>query len=661
MASTLNVFLCAGLATLVYACIGLPLAARVAPRPLALMLAPALGWAVHSAAALPLFFLIGLSRASVVVVFAGAAVAAVAALWIERATAGDERALTRTTAIALIGAALLAMAVAAAILPKISAEGVALAAPAFDHSKVAMIDEMARLGVPPGNPFYGGAEGPARLVYYYLWHFSAAELSLLAQVSGWEADAALTWFTAFASLAAMIGLAVWLSGRGAAGLWVVALAATESLRPLLNGLFGAEAAQRVIGAPSGLGGWLFQTAWAPQHTASATSAVLATVLLVRLAERRSVTSLLMLALVMTAAFESSTWVGGIVLPLAMVPAALMLLMRARPQERVSIALYLAGAAFIALALISPFLHDQYQMAAAHGGALAIAPYAVLDPHFTSPLVRLANLPAFWLIFLVVEFPAFYIAGIVSLIVMLKQRAPPPERGAVTQAFAVLLLLSLGAAWLLASTLGFSNDLGWRAVLPAVLLLIVFAAAGLARLAPRPVSAAFAAALALVLLALPDGVRMIYANAVAAPNPAGKVFATTPALWQAVRRHAAPNERVANNPFFLAELTPWPGNISWALLSNRRSCFAGNTFTRPFSALSAPRSERIEAQFVRVFSGEGDADDIQQMAAQYHCTLAVLTPEDGAWSRDPFAASPSYRLVEATAAWRIYRLVTLAGR
>ncbi len=178
---------------------------------------------------------------------------------------------------------------------------------------------------------------------------------------------------------------------------------------------------------------------------------------------------------------------------------------------------------------------------------------------------------------------------------------------------------------------------------------------------EPASAAFAAALALVLLALPDGARMIYANVVAAPNPAGKVFATTPALWQAVRRHAAPNERIANNPYFLAELTPWPGNMSWALLANRRSCFAGNTFARPFSALSGPRSERIEAQFVRVFSGQGDADDVQQMAVQYHCTLAVLTPEDGAWSRDPFAASPSYRLVEATAAWRIYKLVTLAAR
>ena len=40
-------------------------------------------------------------------------------------------------------------------------------------------------------------------------------------VSGWEADAGLTWFTAFASLLVMIGVAVWIGGRAsaAAGAW----------------------------------------------------------------------------------------------------------------------------------------------------------------------------------------------------------------------------------------------------------------------------------------------------------------------------------------------------------------------------------------------------------------------------------------------------------
>ena len=43
---------------------------------------------------------------------------------------------------------------------------------------------------------------------------------------------------AFASLAVLIGLAVWISGRIAAALWVIALAATGSMRPLLYAAFG---------------------------------------------------------------------------------------------------------------------------------------------------------------------------------------------------------------------------------------------------------------------------------------------------------------------------------------------------------------------------------------------------------------------------------------
>ncbi len=98
--------------------------------------------------------------------------------------------------------------------------GVHLADPIFDHSKIAIIDAMTRQGLPPVNPVFGAVGAAGRLVYYYLWHFSAAELALPLRVSGWEADIGLTWFTAFASLTLMMGIAVWLSkrsGRGALG------------------------------------------------------------------------------------------------------------------------------------------------------------------------------------------------------------------------------------------------------------------------------------------------------------------------------------------------------------------------------------------------------------------------------------------------------------
>ena len=39
-------------------------------------------------------------------------------------------------------------------------------------------------------------------------------------------------------------------------------------------------------------------------------------------------------------------------------------------------------------------------------------------------------------------------------------------------------------------------------------------------------------------------------------------------------------------------------------------------------------------------------------------VVVVTAQDGAWRKDPFAASALYRLVEDDARWRIYRLAAV---
>ena len=130
---------------------------------------------------------------------------------------------------AFAAAAFVALLPAATILPKSSGGAVWLADATFDHAKIAIIDAMARLGLPPVNPVIGEAGASSGLAYYYLWHFSAAEIALVTSMSGWEADVGLTWFTAFASLSLMMGLAVWLSKRATAAIWVVALAAAGSL------------------------------------------------------------------------------------------------------------------------------------------------------------------------------------------------------------------------------------------------------------------------------------------------------------------------------------------------------------------------------------------------------------------------------------------------
>ena len=512
---------------------------------------------------------------------------------------------------------------------------------------------MTRQGLPPVDPVFGAAGPHGGFFYYYLWHFSAAELALPLRVSGWEADIGLTWFTAFASLSLLMGLAVWLSKRSAAAIWVVALAAAASLRAVLSWIFGSYALEPFLAPPTGFAGWLFQAAWAPQHLMSASCVVTAMLLIARYAQRQSVLLLLTLVLVVVAGFESSTYVGGVTFAIAALAAAPLLLAAIEPARRLRFFVGMAVAAVLAVCLAAPFLNNQLMAVAARGdnNPIVLRHFAVLGEMFPAALRRVLDWPAYWLVLLPIEFPATYVAGVIALVAMLRSGAPQPEKLA-TAALACLAAAGLLASWLLASTLGDNNDLGLRAVLPAASVLIAAAAAGMMLLPRRAVIAA--TAIGGLILSLPDTAAMIRSNVDGTPTPDGAVFAQAPELWQAVRRYAAPTARVANNPLFLQDLTPWPANMSWALLANRSSCFAGRELALALAPLSDDRREAINAQFVRVFAGEGTPQDVDDMARKYGCDVVVVVPQDKAWTNDPFASSPDYRLAEnRDGRWRIY--------
>jgi hypothetical protein len=626
MASPVNAALCALLATGFWSFLGYALIRHLLPRPLAIGAAPVVGWAVHSAATLPIFFLIGFSPVAVVAIATLCVAVSVATLKL----AANTDAAPAIPWWAFVAAAVLALAPAVAILPKITPGAVHLADPIFDHSKIAIIDAMTRQGLPPVDPVFGAAGPHGGFFYYYLWHYSAAGLALPLRVSGWEADIGLTWFTAFASLSLLMGLAVWLSKRSSAAIWVVALAAAASLRAVLGGVFGSYSLEPFLAPPTGFAGWLFQAAWAPQHLMSASCVVVAMLLIARYAQRQSVLLLLTLVLVVVAGFESSTYIGGITFAIAALPAAPLLLTAIEPGRRLRFCAGMAVAVVLVVCLAAPFLNNQLMAVAARGddNPIVLRHFAVLGAMFPVALRHVLDWPAYWLVLLPIELPATYVAGAIALIAMLRSGKPQSEKLA-TAALACLVAAGLLASWLLASTLGDNNDLGLRAVIAAT-------------------------AIGGLILSLPDTAAMIRSNVDGTPTPDGSTFAQTPELWSAVRRYAAPTARVANNPLFLQDLTPWPANISWALLANRSSCFAGRELALALAPLSDARREAINAQFVRVFAGEGTPGDISDMAKKYVCDVVVVVPQDKAWTNDPFATSPDYRLAEnRDGRWRIY--------
>jgi hypothetical protein len=655
MATPVNAVFCALVAAIFWSVLGYAIARHLLPRVLALGAAPVIGWAVFSAATLPILNLTGFSILAVI---------ALAALGLGLAGIGLRRPLAASDpptdpkwlAAAAIAAAILALAPALALLPKYSERGMHLAAPIFDHAKIAIIDAMTRQGLPPVNPVFAEAGGAGHLVYYYLWHFSAAALALPLHVTGWEADIGLTWFTAFASLTLMMSLAVWLSRRSGAAILVVALAASASLREVLNFFFGSYGLEPFLQQPNGFAGWLFQSAWVPQHLMAASGAIAAMLLLVHYTQRPKLSHIVTLALVVAASFESSAFVGGVTFAIAALAAAPLLLSAIEEKRRLTAILGLALAAALALGLAAPFIRDQFAFIAARGsaGAIGIHPFEVLGEMVPPTLRRILDLPAYWLILLPLEFPASFIAGAIALVAVRGTRDSTPERTAA-RVLGLLAAAGLTISWLLVSRLGDNNDLALRAILPAAMILIAFAAAATLAAPQRGLRRAIAAlALGGLMLSLPDSAMMIYSNWRGTAVADEAVFAQTPELWTAVRRHAPAGVRVANNPLFLEDLTPWPANMSWALLADRSSCFAGRELAIPFAALSSERREAINDQFIRVFAGKAQTGDVSELATKYDCTVVVVVPQDGAWANDPFAASADYRLAESRDdRWRIY--------
>lgn len=623
--------------------IGLGPARRIAAPALAPALAPVLGWAVHAALALPWCLVAGWSVWSVAGLAAGLALAGLALA--RRTGAAPADGPPAVPGWIWAAALLVALAIGNAVLPKADGDGIVLSAPIFDHAKVAIVDEIRRSGLPPGNPVFGDGPEPGRLAYYYLWHAEAAGLALVTGLSGWEADAALTGATAFASLMLMAGLATGLARRRSAAGWTVALALAGSLRPVLGLVWAARDLDAVLRPATGLGAWIFQAGWAPQHVMSASVIVLAMLLLARLATRPDPAGTALLALVAAAGFGSSTWIGGLTLAAAVLVAAPILAWRSPPGRRPGFLRDGLLAAAGALLLAWPLLHDQAAAAAAReiAGPVGIRPYPVLGPAMPAFL----DPAAYWLVLLPVEFPAIVLTGGWALVRRVRRGAP------LVIALAALTAAGLMLAWLGQSRIGDNNDLAWRAALPAVLVLTAAAAAALSDLIAARARIAALAGLAALALGLVDGLLDLHGYATAG-GAVSRDFATDEAMWQAVRRHAGPDDRVASNPLLEAGLTPWPVNISWALLGDRRACFAGREMALAFAALPAPRRDAIDDRFRRIFAGFASPADIDALFRDYGCRVVLVTARDGAWLRDPFAASSDYRLVETRpGAWRIY--------
>jgi hypothetical protein len=158
-----HVVLCALAAAAFLTMLGLPIARRLEPTDSScLAIAPILGWATFNAASLPIFFACGLTAVTIAVVAGGAILLSGVIAIRERGGSTISRQMAASVPLWAYGtAALLAMVPALAILPKLVGNGVQLTQQMYDHSKIAIIDDIIRLGVHRrGSPIGGAHSDP---------------------------------------------------------------------------------------------------------------------------------------------------------------------------------------------------------------------------------------------------------------------------------------------------------------------------------------------------------------------------------------------------------------------------------------------------------------------------------------------------------------------
>ena len=444
MPSILHVFLCFAAALLFWGTVGLALSRRLMPAALALPVAPALGWAVHSALALPLYRLIGFTPLDALCSFP-CSFLAVALLALRLPRPGQRRDRRPRSALGLCAGGFARRRSGRRGVSEILWRRRRLGR--TDLRSLQSRDHRRNDAARPAagqSVFRRGRARSHGLAYYYLWHFSAAELALIPGVSGWEADIALSAFTAFSSVALMMGFAVWIGGRAAAGVWVVPLAFAASLHPVAGGgirrgEFLHDHSCRRPDLPAGCSRPAGRRSTSLRRHASCCRACCCCSLRAAHRCRRCCSRL-----VVVAGYESSTWVGGIVFAVAAPAMAVVLLMHMPAQTRRRFVGALPVAALIAAVLAYPFLHDQFLNAAGRdvGSPIAFAPFSVLDFPDSDAVRRALDIPAFWLALLVIEFPAIYIPGLVSLVGTLRGKFTAEPALLMSKLLLVLALVGL---------------------------------------------------------------------------------------------------------------------------------------------------------------------------------------------------------------------------
>lgn len=570
---------------------------------------------------------------------------------------------------------------AGSIFPTIHDEGLYVGYFINDHMKIAFVDSIAREGMPALNPFYTPGGERILLIYYYGWHFVAAQIKIITGITAWQAVVALSWFTSFSLIMFISGLAIKISGKTRAGLMVLPLSMTTQLPEVLPQLVPDFLQALVCYPPDHPLALLWrQLTWAPQHAFSALTVIIALFLVVQLLHNETSKWQLAFLLGLTCAMgvSSSIWVGGV--GLLLVSPFLLVACRDKLFPFKSIkenSLPLLMAISICFLCSSPVLTAITSgPTLSNSFPLKIQLYKATALFGTESIFDLlGHYLLYWIKFLPLDLGIIYMVGLLSLF------AYKPSSSAITTFKRLSIYGSLGLLLIIQCIRGniVLNDFGWRCVVVPILLLTIWSAVALAdfsqirngvttlwrdnSLLVKNLMVIKPLTYILLVIGIYGSFFGPYDFYIPGPDRSfvqhdlgyHKDFFNLRNAFKEVQKHLEPDELVQINPITFAKIiTPWTTPAPVALFANRPTAYADHLSVHVFAhSYNNRHKKELQLMINELFSVKPRRKTIKQLHDIFKIKAIIVHRRDPAWNSNRIVQSGLYSLVETTNDYKIY--------
>ncbi|EIM2794488.1 hypothetical protein LMW71_004767 [Escherichia coli] len=511
---------------------------------------------------------------------------------------------------------ILSFVVSSTVYLKMNGNDFSYSAPIFDHMKIAIINSIKRDGLPIKNPFMLTSPNNEEIHYYYLWFLSAANISLLTNISGWAADIVLTFITALTSLFVVCGL-IKENSSGKLSTYVIGI----------SSLFGSQIVTYVdritqgqifehISREHSVESWLIQASWVPQHLMAASVVITSCYLIFSINKNSRWISSLVISILISTGVGSSTWVGGVTFAVISFCLFIFDLITNKSEWKFTLSKW-AFIASMAMIISLPLLMNQISAAKPTG----VFPIGIHSYNASPSGNSLSNILTFLTIFIPLYLPMVALGLILICI--------PKKSFNSSQIFIlfIITICSILTSMLLKSQIA-NNDLGWRAILPAVLVSSSLIAISIEKLKREAITCI---SLIVVAISLPSAIDFSR-NLLQGDFRNDNVKIISSLLD--ITNNTEPTDRILINPRKFEGRDVLDGNVLPSIIMDRNSCFTNLSYAYAFSNQWGESIGYYWNALKEFYAGHASNEDLAKMK-KLKCTKLVILPGDGIWDKFPY--------------------------